>query len=566
MKLSVENMYGFNRLEENIPHGATLVTGVNATGKSNLARILGALVAMEDNPEHFDMTWKKWYMRENAQSGFAKLDDVKWTPGSAGGISAPAGVKAMAHPHAVGLIDFVNSQRVVRQRTAVWEGLIMPDNPRVLIEPAWPIKDRGKMEKVIELIEQHSWQDACKVYEDQRKDLKRRWHEVTGEAYGVKKANNWKPKHWHPDLDSMSHADVMAEMVNAKDDLTAMTTAQAVSATQVEEARHVRDVLLPEAEEELQALLTKLDKTKAKMEELAILSRDKQEKINKVDQFVRRMNQIIESSPAVHCPSCSTGLEYDADGNLSVWQKPDADTLSQAVSQKDTVLERVKPLIEEKEHITAELKDLTEYGHDLTQKKDRLSGRIEVMRSQAAYADKTPTEETSYDKRSEAEKTLEVARQKFEAYEALQQANEFNKAINAVDQICQILGTSGVRTQHLDSVIDGMKEQLREMTALAGWHDIDLTHDYMLTVNGKPVVVCAESEKLKAQWSMQFLSAIYAKEKWVILDQADTLVDAWWEGLVTLVNELCSKDKELRVIVCGSQLKVDGWNRIELAR
>ena len=564
LSLVVKNMYGFSDCEVSLPTGATLITGMNAVGKTNLSKIIAALVTLDGNPERFDQTWKKWYMKQNAQRGYAMLGDIKWDP-SKSGVEASMGSAPMAHKHSVGLIDFVIGSKSVKERTAVWEGLIMPKNPRELIEPSWPLASKEKMEAVIEKVERSSWQDAFTVYEDRRRQAKQKWSQITGAGtYGVKKASNWTPSYWHPDLDSASEESLQADLVNARDDLTEMTSQSAISQSQISEAQNARDNLIPEAKEIQREHQDKLVELRNKKETCNGMLDNFDFHIDRLQKLINEKENLLHSKPSLHCPECNAGLELVQDGVLGVWRQPSKEKLAEAVTELDSMKESIEIGKSKRTEKQREIGEIQTAIEERQMKLGEITGSIKQLEYQAKMADSNPSSEVSYEKRKKAENLVSECQKKLESFQSMRAAHACNQTVLELDTVCDILGPSGVRTKHLQTVIDGMKEQLKEMVELAGWNDIDLSDDYMITSNGIPIVMCAESEKLKAQWLMQILSAVYAKDKWIVFDQADTLVGEWWEGLVKIVNSICKENNEMRILVCGSNIKVDGWNTVTL--
>ena len=199
MKFKIENIYGFEDIEFEINEGATLITGENSAGKTSIAKIIAALVSRDGNPSHLSGASRKEYIRDGAVEGIATFNDtVSWRPKQ--GISAPPKTDREAGPHSVGLVSFLVG-RGQGDRAKIWEGLLLPSDPRTLLEPHWTLP-KAQLNTILDTIEKSGWEDAAKLYDGQRKECKRRWVQITGAgAYGANKAAEWRPQGWTVNLE-----------------------------------------------------------------------------------------------------------------------------------------------------------------------------------------------------------------------------------------------------------------------------------------------------------------------------------------------------------------------------
>ena len=562
MKLEIKNLYGFDDAEVNLPPGPVMITGKNSAGKTSIAKIMAALLSHDDNPSHIAATQKKSYIKDGNADGYAVLDEVKWQPGSAG-ISAPANVKPAASKHAVGLVPFTGYQRSQAQRAALWEDLVLPDNPRELLESRWTLPSK-QLEAVLDAIEKSDWQTAAKMYEDQRRDQKRRWQEITGETYGAKKAASWTPNNWTPELDGASEEELMAELVNAKDNLTMITSVQAVSASQIEDARHIRDAILPVHEKELEGLQKKASEMEAKRNEMDVKLTTGRKKIREVDEWMENAKKQIEAIPPYHCPKCNTGLDFKAN-RVVEWQKPSDERIKDLVAKTEEYKPKLLTLKDEIAGLSSDLDLLKQRYSSVYSELNEKKGEITGLRKQAKHADAQVAEAADETQRTAAETLVRTRGQLLDAFKAKEQAQQIHDNVVLLDEVCSLLGPNGARATHLEQNLDSMRLVLDKVVKVTGWLPIRIETDYSVTSNGRPIQLCAKNEQLKAQWALQFASAYYARDKWLILDEADTLRDESWEGLISLVNSVCSKNPELRVLVCATSAHVGDWTEVNLS-
>ena len=223
-----------------IEPGVTVVAGKNDTGKSSLAIILGALVANETNPAKTDVTNFKAYIHDGAHEGEARIDSdagtIIWRPQS--GIIRPDNMPVWSTAESVGLVDFLARQSGPKARATLWKPLFVEDHdPETLLKEEWGQRGAGDLAATVAIIKHpdKGWDAALAVYEDKMREAKRIWTKVTGEGiHGKRKAASYTPEHWDATLSTASEAELQAELTNARDDLTAITTQVAVTASQIE--------------------------------------------------------------------------------------------------------------------------------------------------------------------------------------------------------------------------------------------------------------------------------------------------------------------------------------------
>ena len=561
MKLKISNIYGFADASIEFHTGPTLVTGRNSSGKTSIAKILAALLAHDDNPSGISATSRKSYVRDGNQSGVAELDGVRWEPGSKG-LSAPPGVDPKASRHAVGLVDFTANAPSQAARAAMFEDLIIPDDPRVLLEPRWKLPKK-QLEHVLKTIEEQGWSSAKTLYENNRRDQKRNWQNATGDTYGAKKAANWVPKHWTPELDGASEDQLRADLVDARDHLTAIMSQQAVSAAEIEEARNVRDNLLPAAKNRLEELQGNQTKNSAALAELDEAAQGMTAEISKIEAWIRKSKATLDATAPFYCPGCDAGLQMDANGKLVEWTPVSGDELKAMKDKKkrgdEIIRTKTKELKSNETNAAALRSGVRELHNDIAS----IKGEIRQLEIRAGKADAKESRGIDETERAAAETLVDQKQKALEAFTRKQQAAEAHRNVTILDEYVDLLGANGARGEYLEENLDGMRHILDKIADRTGWLPIRIEPDYSVTSNGRPVQLCAKNEQLKAQWSLQLASAYYSGDHYVILDEADTLKDESWEGLVKLVEGVC-RGTEMRVIVCATSASVEGWNTVTL--
>jgi len=564
MKLTVNNVFGFADADIELPQGAILITGKNSMGKTSLANIVGALVAHDDNPCRVSVTSKASYVRDGAQDGYAELNRVKWIPKS--GMSIPNGSEPLATRHSAGLVDFIHEAKTRNTREKIWEELFVPDNPRELLEPVWTLP-KAQLDAVVSTIERSgNWNEASKYYEDQRREYKRKWCEITGEQrYGDKKAPKWMPPNWSPDLEGASLEDLQREVVEARESVNAMTAIEAVSVSQIEEAQRIRDVEIPKTEARLNDATQRVSAYEGDLRNLNAEYAAKSKKVRDAESWASEARRILDARAPYTCPHCQGGLSL-TDGSLAPWFAPSGEELEKKRALYDETIEKIKRAKDNLKSVDNDRRDLESQVNNARAEASEYRGVIRALSAKAAYADREEAVEVDSSARANAESRVREAQIRLDSFERRQLAMQHHDNVVKMDEICDLVGANGARAAHISDCLDRIRGVLNRISSITGWLPIDINHEYQITSSGRPVQMAAKNEQLKCQWAMQIACAYYCKDAWIILDEADTLRDESWDGLVKLVDALTGKNPKLRVLVCATSTVIDSdnWTQVQL--
>ena len=250
MKIRISNMLRVQEAEFVLEPGRiTTVTGRNASGKTSLATIAGALCAGTGNPVGASKGQGKVYLRDSADSGSAELFDnnggviVRWLA-QTGELARLYEDDASSSPAGVGLIDFC-SQMSPTARVGLWEEYFLPP-PEVLEERIRKALAPHVPATLLEDLMEHARTDSgfdgiVKAYQTRARDAKRSWTHITGEEWGVKKAADWLPGGWLADLDGTTFEAADHVVDEAQAAVQSGQIAHAVSATIIAQAREAAE-------------------------------------------------------------------------------------------------------------------------------------------------------------------------------------------------------------------------------------------------------------------------------------------------------------------------------------
>lgn len=249
MKIRISNMLRVERAEIALERGAiTTVAGRNASGKTSLATIAGALFAADGNPVGASKGQGKVYLRDGADAGVAELLDpndgimVRWLAQS-GELASLYEGESGSSPAGVGLIDFCAAMSPAA-RVGLWETYFLPP-PEVLEARIRKALEPYVNKTLLEELMEHSREDKgfdgiVKAYQARARDAKRSWTRITGEEWGIKKAGDWLPDGWLADLDgtTLEAADKVVD--EAKHVVQSGQIAHAVDASLIAQAEEAK--------------------------------------------------------------------------------------------------------------------------------------------------------------------------------------------------------------------------------------------------------------------------------------------------------------------------------------
>ena len=556
MKLRIENLLCHKNLEIDFKEGVNLVTGKNSSGKTSIAMILAAVTSGDQNPLNLSVTQKKSYISDGCTEGSAFMDGVTWNPTR--GITSPTQTTPYTRPHAVNLVNFT-SPVALKARSEIWEGLFLPKNPRALLKKNWTLSAR-QLDVVVKKIEdnQGEWSSAQKIYEDQRKEAKRRWNSITGKTFGTKVAAAWVPDGWSIELDGKSEAELQEKITEARDMQTSATAKIVVKMSEVQRARQQRDEVIPQMEKELINLTKKLVQASEKSTDAAEKHAERQEQVIQNRTIKTSMDDFLSRTAPAQCPSCSAPLYVELNGTVLLWETPSQEELDEArAKQSDaraalSVDGPILPMLEETKRNAAERLRRLENGIYAAKQE------IVKAKKQCVLADKQPTaldQEMVNSEKNKAENMLDEAKKTLVAFQNYHQAKKEFDNVRHLEYIIQLLGPNGIRSKIMQDVLSRVKVILVRAAEITGWMPVSISMDYAISSGGRPIALTASNEKLKAQWLMQIVVAMLTNSNWLVLDNVDILKDESWDGLVNLVNRLVEKRKGLRLVLCGTSVR-----------
>lgn len=566
--VTLVNMFCHGHLMFEVEPGkVTLITGKNSTGKTGIATTLAALASGEANPLKLASHSVKAYIQDEKKTGEASLTYSKygnepvvtWSPPN---MTINRYIE-MEQPHTVGLIDFV-SPKNGNDRAQMWLDFFLPQDPTTVLT-GLKVQENYK-KRLVDMILDKGWNMTLQIMDDLRLAQKRLWQDLTGKPrWGMKAAQTWLPEGWLPELETANREKLAEEVVEVRRILEEYTIQDAVEQSAIDDAVSLREEnegkitsALSEAEEDLASLLEQKRVRQVEAEEI------KSSKV-RAEQLKQDEMTFINQTAPLFCPHCTKGIVL-RDNFLEEWEAPtpererEAQDKILAIEQESEELEKLFNLA------AATYKNIVQRIADRRDEIGRLKGQLSQLLADTNLAEKKARPAIGSESvRSDMIQQVQDAEARLRAFDTYHKARTINESITDYDVICSALGPTGIRTQMMEARMRGIKRILKNLDEISGWAPTTILPDYSIHVSGRPVQLCAENERWKAQALMQIACALLLKSRWLVLDAADRLKDESWEGLVEILSRLAIKRDDMHIVLCATSVqRPPSWNLIRL--
>ncbi len=558
MRLEIENVLGLKRAQVELEPGAIVeVIGENATGKTSLAVAAQAVLAREMNPLGIPATQnKRVYLHDDAEKGEATLIDdgaiVRWFVDQ-GKIAAPNEGRA-SYPEAVGLVDYT-SRASSKERATRLQAALLPDPATVLDQLHKALRDyldEDDVVGVIKVIEERDWDSAASIYSDRARVMKRQWSDLTGATWGIRKGSDWRPDGWLADYDTLTVPQAEERVTTARDALSALHKVQAVSEAEIQAASAARE-RLPELESLLETI--RRDINEIESERTAV-------NVSLAEKEVNRLSAELDGlTGSLKCPHCDKPLRLVKGVLVEVGGESERQQAEAALKDAQAKLGDVRAQDDAlRQQLAAERQHESEVSGDLNQSK-RLAGQ--ATRNGVVQAEHTAA-------LASAEADVEQARLVVQTVKAQMEAAKLHDSIVRYTAVEKAIGPEGVRARMLETALTRLNAGLLVISEKTGWPSIVMDEKGGVQWDGRAVQLCSESEKWRAQASIQLTLAAMTDSRAVVLDRADLLDPMGRRALSRVVNYICEKT-QISVLLCstaGSDVAGavgDDWPIIRLA-
>ena len=541
------------------------VVGANASGKTSTAVAVTALVCEDANPLGVPAAAAKGaYLRDGAvgdrhfatltvADGGVDVGEVRWLPASQRIVSDVGG--AVSSPQLCGLVDWT-ARGGDRGRAVALQQLLLPP----LVELLGLVRERlgrhvppDDLDGVLETVERRGWSAALSVFSDRARQAKRQWRQVTGETYGVRKAADWHPDGWLSDWDGLTPQQSDEMMVDARAALAVLQGTLAVSQADADRASRSAEEL-PAARQALADARAKAETVRVERDDLAALMSGLEAEQRQCAATRRRLEAAVARLGAgpPTCPHCDRPVAVADSGRLV---KVDPTVRAEQKQAAELELADVNSRAGEVAGRLAGLADkLAVLGEAAVEVERLVVGerrKVAILESGAAMSGQVRTVEHDRDV-AEAEQHVEDVRKVVDAVKAHAEAARLHETVDHYSRIAGALGPQGVRAKLIADGMARLNAGLVRLSDITGWPLVEVDAQGRVLLAGRPAVFGSESERWRAQATIQLTLAALSDGQVVVLDRADVLDEANQVALEVALR-LVAERTGVAVVVCATE-------------
>lgn len=574
MTANVRAFQILERADITFGEGVTLIAAENSHGKSSVAKAIAG--AMAGDPLHGYLKKDvKALVKDGAKSGSVMVTG----PGGSISVSYPkAEVSSTGTPPTLGriaagldsLVDIDQKKRGLvlgellktaptrEDLAAALADAGFKDEPAAAsitkaledagktADPALSLMDYTKLLKSAGIlrfnivhwlwwqIETRGWDGALKKLEGERTELKGRWAEVSGEAFGDQKIQDWKPDGWTPDLAEVSADGLLAVLTAANTALETVVAEQAVDQSELDRLRVDAGKLDALQEAEQAASKKKLDA------EVAVVDAENAQRA--AEQAVANLPP-AEQDSGLSCPHCQGKVYYHKgqDGErLDKAERLSDDVLKQRRFDRITVegtLNRAKAAL------SAARTDLQSAQRALDDAQRAVAGAESAKRKLVDLEAQSAGKSGSAEAVQKARDAAAVAQLRLSLFQTKARADALARQITSMTVIIGILAPTGLRQANTQRVLDTFNDgMIRPLCDAAGWKAVRIEPDMSISYGGRPYGQLSglgpqlSSDQYRVRAILQIALAERAGDRLVILDAADILDQKGRNGLFGMLK------------------------------
>ena len=152
---------------------------------------------------------------------------------------------------------------------------------------------------------------------------------------------------------------------------------------------------------------------------------------------------------------------------------------------------------------------------------------------------------------AQIEQAVEDAREVVRLVRAEADASRLHETIVRYTEIARALGPEGVRARMLADGFKKLNAGLRVVANVSGWPLTAVADSSSITMGGRPVQMCSESERWRVQAAIQLTLGAITESKAVVLDRGDLLDQANRHGLAMALQRVAEKTG-MAILLCST--------------
>lgn len=540
MKLSIRNVRGIDNGEISLSPMA-LVGGKNGSGKTSIATAMAACLMQTPAPMP-GMTKKdaRELLRDTAQRGSARLaandNDgevvVNWPGGS-----VTANDNA---PHASPIACGMSSPATMsaRERSAFFIYALQATPTREDLAAAMAEHDINEqtVDAVWKSITDNGWDASHKRAQESGAKAKGVWEHITGEKYGARKGDDWKPAAF-ADIDVMPEAeDLEAAVAEKREAVEAAISQQAVSSDWLERQKATASTLADYTakREQLQVQLDELNQQRHTAGNKAQAAEGEAYTAAEAVGALPRPGQMPDTVP---CPECGAHLVVQS---RTVLLKPeeggpdDAENArrQKAINEAQAAADKARA---EADKLAAGVRQLDADMQTVRRGIGDADAGIKAATDAAAAVDEAKTGGASADDVAAARQALEAAEHDLAALGQWHDALSKHQAIIRNQHIVAILAPDGLRQTVLADRLSELNDNLAVLCDVADWPRVTVEEGLSVALAGRDYGQLSGGEQFRVRSILQLLFAGMDGSAAVVVDAADILDKPGRNGLFSVI-------------------------------
>ena len=571
MRIIISNFLGIASATIPLPDKPVLIVGQNASGKTSAATAVAAVLTRTHNPLGLAVT--KAYLRDGQDYGEVLLKDdsgvemVRWIL-TEDSVREFAEAPAATRQHTTPLTDFIMLKP--QGRVDLWEEVFLPPPAELVDLITKEVHDKiareGLADEVLRHLKVSNWKGAEAVYKTKAGDAKRSWQVISGEVWGSKKGMTWTPTNWRSEFEGITPMEAESNLERSREALRTIQVAHAVTESQQVEA--------DEAAKEVAALQPQYATLNAAIGVVNLRLQEAAQPFHEITgqgKTLRREHQDhLRQKPIAEqttpCPDCGVHLVVVGRKLTKAADKENLTLQLQAWEHGEkSLVAQLDALRAEQQKVANSMGPLEQEMKALRVQADDVAQKLQLAKYKAGRGGTVVTE----DQEAQAailEQQKKDAEEAKNAITAKKKADEHHNSVVDYLAIAKTLGPRGIRGQAMKKGLDALDAQLQDICEATGWERVSLDAQYAVYYGRRVAVLCSESEKWLAQFSLRAALSITLGDRHLIADGADILDSSQSGRLQVLVNILVTKG--IYPIICATTDPLDEipaeWEHVKL--
>lgn len=374
---------------------------------------------------------------------------------------------------------------------------------------------QAAINKIIESIAAVGWDDTLANGISKKQMLKGQWKEVARENYGSKKAKNWIPENYSPDLEGSSEETLTDELQQQREGLEAILSMQGASEQEIES---------------LEYLAKDFDKLEIKVKE-DLENYHKSEKDNiEALEFLNEFPPVQEKK-SYQCPNCEEKLELvnkASSIHLKKFSSLDGDNLIYA-QEKNKEAQNSYNLAKSK---------LKNSNSTLNESRRKLE-ESKLACEKLAEIDKENNGNRSQEIASEIDKcreSLKNAEERLKAFQLKKGADKYYKNILLNEEIENILKPDGLRKKCIEKALTDFNSKIKSVCK--SLYKIEVKENLEVYMNNRQFFLLSGSEQFICRTILQIVISEIQESPTIIIDGADIMDSFDREKVISCLSDL----------------------------